>query len=54
MMGQRQVDQAALFYEFSLERARSRQPLAEVNRSLCRSVAIWSHSIAALLQSTPA
>jgi hypothetical protein len=30
MMGQRQVDQAA----------RSRQPLAQVNRSLCRSVAI--------------
>jgi hypothetical protein len=38
MMGQRQVDQAALFYEFSLERHVPATHLLRVNRPLCRSV----------------
>ena len=52
MIGQRQVDQAALFYEFSPERhvpaALARSPIA---LSICSHL---SHSIAALLQSMPA
>jgi hypothetical protein len=37
MMGQRQVDQAALFYEFSLERHVPATHLLR-SRPLCRSV----------------
>jgi hypothetical protein len=51
MMGQRQVDQAALFYEFSLER---HVPATHLLRSIDRFVdlsrfgATWRHSTAAL------
>jgi len=53
MMGQRQVVRRRCSTSSHLS-GTFRQPLAEVNRSLCRPVAIWSHSIAALLQSMPA
>jgi hypothetical protein len=40
MMGQRQVDQAALFYEFSLER---HVPASHLLRSIDRSVDLGFH-----------
>ena len=49
MMGPRQVDQAALFYEFSLERHVPADPLAEVDRPLCRFVR-RSEPLGAILQ----
>ena len=49
MMGPRQIDQAALFYEFSLERHVPAGSLAEalIALSICqRFGAIWRHFIA--------
>ena len=38
MMGPRQVEEAALFYEFSLERHTSGHPRAEIDCIVCRRV----------------
>jgi hypothetical protein len=37
MMGERRTDQAAQYYEFSLERC-SGYPLAEIHRPVCRFI----------------